>query len=94
VPPSETNEKVHTCEHGLKTQKPRKCKKRKNLIEVDEMEARKKQADRLVPKFEVGEKVKFASEDGKEWLHGTIRQWILPGDPRNTLDHPHVIACT
>ncbi len=36
--------------------------------------------------------MKFASEDGKEWLHGTIRQWILPGDPRNTLDHPHVVV--
>ncbi len=56
------------------------------------IEARKREAERLVPKFEVGEKVKFASEDGKEWLHGAICKWILPGDPRNTLDHPHVIA--
>ncbi len=46
----------------------------------------------MIPRFEVDEKVKFASEDGKEWLHGIIRQWILPGDPRNTLDHPHVVV--
>ncbi len=56
------------------------------------MEARKRKAEHLVPKFEVREKVKFESEDGKEWLHGTIRQWILPGDPRNALDHPHVVV--
>jgi hypothetical protein len=56
------------------------------------MAARKRRAESLVPKFEVGEKVKFASEDGKEWLYGTISQWILPGDPRNTLDHPHVVV--
>ncbi len=63
----------------MKSLKPRKSRKRKNLREIDEMEARKKEAERLVPKFEVGEKVKFESEDGKEWLHGTISQWILPG---------------
>ena len=56
------------------------------------MAARKRRAESLVPKFEIGEKVKFASEDGKEWLYGSISQWILPGDPRNTLDHPHVVV--
>jgi hypothetical protein len=56
------------------------------------MAARKRQAESLVPRFEVGEKVKFASEDGKGWLHGTIIQWILPGDPRNTLENPHVVV--
>jgi hypothetical protein len=47
------------------------------------METKKREAESKVPKFEVGEKVKFESEDGKEWLHGTISQWIPPGDPRN-----------
>ncbi len=92
APPAETNTNIHTCEHGVKLKKPRKSKKRKNLREIEEMEAGKREADRLVPKFEVGEKVRFESEDGKEWLHGTISQWILPGDPRNTLDHPHVVV--
>ncbi len=77
-PPAETNQKGHTCKHGVKTKKPRKCKKRKNLSEDDVMEARKREADRLTPKYEVGEMVRFSSEDGKEWLHGVIRQWILP----------------
>jgi hypothetical protein len=72
APPAETNEKVHTCVHRLKYKKPRKSKKRKNLSEDDVMEARKREADRLIPKFEVGEKVRFASEDGKEWLYGII----------------------
>jgi hypothetical protein len=56
------------------------------------MAARKRQAESLIPRFEAGEKVKFASEDGKEWLHGTISQWILPRDPRNTLENPHVVV--
>ena len=56
------------------------------------METRKREADRLIPKHEVGEMVRFSSEDGKEWLHGVIREWILPGDPRNTLENPHVIV--
>ncbi len=56
------------------------------------METRKREADRLIPKHEVGEMVRFASEDGKQWLHGVIRQWILPGDPGNSLDNPHVIV--
>ncbi len=85
APPAESNK------HGVKTLKPRKSRKRKNLREIEETEARQSEAESLVPKFEVGEKVKFESEDGKEWLHGTISQWIPPGDPRNPLDHPHVV---
>jgi hypothetical protein len=86
----------------VKTKPPRKTRKRKNHDDTDEMTApmdssssmaaRKRRAESLIPKFEVGEKVKFASEDGKEWLYGTISQWILPDDPRNTLDHPHVVV--
>ena len=101
-PPKETSGKVQKCGHGVKTKPPRKSNKRKSQDDTDEMTApmdssssmaaRKRRAESLVPKFEVGEKVKFASEDGKEWLYGTISQWILPGDPRNTLDHPHVVV--
>ncbi len=50
----------------MKTKKSRKCKKRRNLSEDDVMEARKREADRLTPKYEVGEMVRFSSEDGKE----------------------------
>jgi hypothetical protein len=64
---------------------------KKDLSEDDVMEARKREADRLVPKYEVGEMVRFSSEDGKEWLHGIISKWVLPGDPGNMLEHPHVI---
>ena len=56
------------------------------------MEARKREAARLIPKYEVGEKVRFASDDGMQWLHGVIRQRILPGFPGNSLDNPHVIV--
>ena len=89
------------CEHGVKTNTPRKTKKRKNRGDADEMAAlttssssmaaRKRLAETLVPRFEVGEKVMFASEDGKTWLCGIIREWILPGEPRNTLENPHVV---
>jgi hypothetical protein len=74
APRAETNEKGHTCKHGVKTKKPRKCKKKKTLSEDPIMEARKREADRLIPKYEVGEKVRFASEDGMQWLHGVICQ--------------------
>ena len=50
----------------MKTKKQKKCKKRKTLSEDDVVEARRKEGARLVPKHEVGELVKFASEDGKE----------------------------
>jgi hypothetical protein len=63
-PPAESNENIHTCEHGVKSLKTGKSRKRKNLRESDEMDARKKEAERLVPKFEVGEKVRFESDDG------------------------------
>ena len=96
------SEGVHMCEHGVKSNTPRKTKKRKNRGDADEMAARttssssmaarKRLAETLVPRFEVGEKVMFASEDGKTWLCGTIREWILPGEPRNTLDNPHVVV--
>ncbi len=86
--PTETN----TCKHGVKTKKQKKCKKRKTLSEGPIMEARKREAARLIPKYEIGEKVRFASDDGMQWLHGVIRQRILPGFPGNSLDNPHVIV--
>ncbi len=36
-PPDKTN--IRTCEHGVKSKKPRKSKKRKNLREIEEMKA-------------------------------------------------------
>ena len=58
--PTEKN----TCRHGVKTKKQKKCKKRKTLDEVPIMEARKREAAHLIPRYEVGEKVRFSSEDG------------------------------
>ena len=75
----------------MKALEPRKNGKKRNLDETDKMEARKRMAERLVPKYVLGGKVRFPSHDGEEWFHGTIQELILPGDPRNTLDHPHVI---
>ena len=89
-PPVETNEKGHTCKHGVKTKKLKKGKKSKTLCEDPIMEARKIEASRLVPMYEVEEMVRFASEDGMQWIHGVIRKVILPGKPGNSLDNPHV----
>jgi hypothetical protein len=83
-------ENFNTCEHGVKTKKPKKGKKRKTLCEDPIMEARKREASRVIPKYEVEEMVRFASEDGMQWIHGVIRQVILPGEPGNSLDNPHV----
>jgi hypothetical protein len=78
-PPAETNKRIHMCEHGVKALKPRNNGKQRNLDETDEIEARKRMAERLVPKYEVGEKVRFPSHDGEEWFHGKIQELILPG---------------
>ncbi len=43
----------------MKALKPGKIGKKRNLDETDEMEARKRMAERLVPKYEVGEKVRL-----------------------------------
>ena len=45
----------------------------------------------MVPKYNVGDRVKFSNEEGDEWLFGWIRQLIRPGEPGNTLEHPHVV---
>jgi hypothetical protein len=61
-PPVETN----TCEHGVKTKKKKKCKKRKTLSGDDTqgspqenkllaLEARRKEGAGLVPKYKVGD---------------------------------------
>ncbi len=73
----------------MKTKKLEKGKKRKTLCEDPIMEARKIEASRLVPMYEVGEMMRFASEDGMQWIHGVIRQAILPGEPGNSLDNPY-----
>jgi hypothetical protein len=45
--PVKTKEQIHTCEHGVKTLNPRKNGKKRNLDEPDEIEARKRVAERL-----------------------------------------------
>ncbi len=97
-PPIETN----VCEHGVKTKKKKKCKKRKTSNVNDTqgspqennlmaLEARRKEGAGLVPKYKVGDRVKFSNYEGGEWLFGWIRELIRPGEPGNTLEHPHVV---
>ena len=97
-PPVEAN----TCVHGVKTKKKKKCKKRKTLSGDDTqgspketkllaLEARRKQGAGLVPKYKIGDRVKFVNDEGDEWLFGWVRELIRPGEPGNTLDHPKVV---
>ncbi len=86
----------------MKTKKKKKCKKRKTLSGDDTqgspqenkllaLEARRKEGAGLAPKYKVGDRVKFSKNEGGEWLFGWIRQLIRPGEPGNTLEHPHVV---
>ena len=52
------------------------------------LEARRKQGAGLVPKYKIGDRVKFVNDEGDEWLFGWVRELIRPGEPGNTLDHP------
>ncbi len=54
APPAETNKNLHTCEHGVKTLKPRKSRKRKNLREIEErrLEKRRQKVWSLNSKWE------------------------------------------
>ena len=90
-PPVEAN----TCVHGVKTKKKKKCKKRKTLSGDDTqgspketkllaLEARRKQGAGLVPKYKIGDRVKFVNDEGDEWLFGWVRELIRPGEPGNT----------
>ena len=48
------------------------------------LEARRKQGAGLVPKYKIGDRVKFLNEEGDEWLFGWVRELIRPGEPGNT----------
>ncbi len=68
----------------------------KNIREDDDLldgddEARLKEANRMVPRFEVGEKLRFDIAEGNSWLYGIFRQCVPPGDPRNPLNNFHVL---
>ena len=97
-PPIETN----TCEHGVKMKKKKKCKKRKTLSGNDTqaspketkllaLEDRRNQGAGLVPKYKVGDRVKFSQYKEGEWLFGWVREIIRPGEPGNTLEHPDIV---
>ena len=97
-PSIETN----TCEHGVKMNKKKKCKKRKTLSGNDTqaspketkllaLEDRRNQGAGLVPKYKVGDRVKFSQYEGGEWLFGWVREIIRPGEPGNTLEHPDIV---
>jgi hypothetical protein len=62
----------------------KKCKKRKTLSGNDTqgnpqenkllvLEARRKEGAGLVPKYKVGDRVKFSNDEGDEWLFGWVR---------------------
>jgi hypothetical protein len=103
--PNEDNdaEKRGTCRYAAEKKKRsynnRKAKKEKSQrikeshlpVEAKDDEAFEAKAGQMIPKYAVGDKVRFEGElddDGDTtWIYGIIKEVIHPGDTRNPLEN-------